>query len=194
MKRQYTAREVAEIYDLPIAFLYRRIERKQLRSVRVKGRHMISEEELKRHPENFWDIHRIGDDTICLRCEKHFKRRSTIHKYCSIFCQTPPRPKRKKCGPEDRAKRNRKSQLKRDYGITLEQYDEMCRIQNDLCAVCCEPERHKKRRLSVDHDHATGIVRGLLCHRCNKALGLLRENIKTLKNMIKYLSEKRRKG
>lgn len=56
------------------------------------------------------------------------------------------------------------------YGITAEQYDDLLAEQWELCALCSEP-RQKGFRLAVDHDHATGKVRGLLCHRCNVALG-----------------------
>lgn len=57
---------------------------------------------------------------------------------------------------------------RKTYGITLEQYDEMFRQQGGACAVCGSVP--KKNRLSVDHDHATGKVRGLLCMNCNIAL------------------------
>lgn len=63
------------------------------------------------------------------------------------------------------------SKLRRRYGLTLEQHDAMLAAQNGVCAICCRPEEHKKyTRLSVDHDHDTGKVRGLLCRRCNSML------------------------
>lgn len=46
---------------------------------------------------------------------------------------------------------------------------------------------HHKSKLVVDHCHDTGIVRGLLCHNCNRALGLFKDKIEVLKNAIKYL-------
>ncbi len=49
-----------------------------------------------------------------------------------------------------------------------EDYDAMARVQGGVCAICGRPP--KTRRLAIDHDHATMRVRGLLCHRCNRAL------------------------
>jgi hypothetical protein len=74
-----------------------------------------------------------------------------------------------------RMKRN--SHLKRKYGITLEQYDDLVKKQGGKCAICRErvPE-------VVDHDHETKEIRGLLCHPCNKGLGMFRENSLTLMN------------
>ena len=72
------------------------------------------------------------------------------------------------------------------YGITVENYNEMLTKQNNVCAVCKNPEvishniTKKPKRLSIDHDHKTGQVRGLLCHRCNVFLG----NYEELKNLI----------
>lgn len=59
------------------------------------------------------------------------------------------------------------------YGITPEQYAELFRKQNGMCAICHQPPRGKMKSLSVDHDHNTGKVRGLLCITCNRAVGYL---------------------
>jgi hypothetical protein len=63
---------------------------------------------------------------------------------------------------------NREEHLKRRYGITVAQYDEMLANQNNVCWICKRPP--KKKRLSVDHNHKTGKVRGLLCYSCNYRL------------------------
>jgi hypothetical protein len=70
---------------------------------------------------------------------------------------------------------DRKSHLKRTYGLTLEAYDEMLAAQGGGCAICGDPGRDDVA-LHVDHDPATGAVRGLLCFRCNNALGDLRDS------------------
>ena len=57
---------------------------------------------------------------------------------------------------------DRKSHLKRKYGLTLEEYDAMLEAQGGVCAICGEP-RPEERTLHVDHDHETGAIRGLLC-------------------------------
>lgn len=60
-----------------------------------------------------------------------------------------------------------------NYKLTVEQYDTILAYQNGVCYACHCPEPVKGRRLSVDHCHATGLVRGLLCSRCNPVLGKL---------------------
>lgn len=84
--------------------------------------------------------------------------------------------------------RNRKTTLKRYYGITLEQYEEMFIAQKGVCLTCGLPEQRAGREyLSVDHCHKTGKIRGLLCSLCNTALGCAKDNIEVLQNMVNYL-------
>ena len=64
---------------------------------------------------------------------------------------------------------NRERHLRKTYGLTPDQYQAMNSAQNGLCAICSRPEAGG---LHIDHDHTTGSVRGLLCGRCNKAIGL----------------------
>jgi hypothetical protein len=77
--------------------------------------------------------------------------------------------------------------LKRLYGITLKEYNDFLQSQNGVCKVCKEPSK-KNRRLCVDHNHKTGEIRGLLCDSCNKALGLLKDDKRTVKNLYVYLN------
>lgn len=77
--------------------------------------------------------------------------------------------------PEKVRADNRTQRLRR-YGLTVADYGEMMARQEELCALCKKAETHKGRdgevtRLAVDHDHATGSVRALLCHACNVGLG-----------------------
>jgi hypothetical protein len=72
------------------------------------------------------------------------------------------------------------------YGITREEFAEMSTAQRDLCKICNRPPTGKTR-LSVDHDHTTGIIRGLLCDPCNKGLGHFRDDINLLAAAIEYL-------
>jgi hypothetical protein len=68
----------------------------------------------------------------------------------------------------------------------------MLEVQNGVCAICKLPESRKSRSglytLSVDHDHKTGKVRGLLCHRCNNCLGTLKDDTHILQSAIDYLN------
>lgn len=76
--------------------------------------------------------------------------------------------------------------LKRDYGISLEEYKAMLDAQGRVCKICEQPDR---KALSVDHCHRTGKVRGLLCTRCNNLVGKADEKIPYLENAIKYLKD-----
>lgn len=67
----------------------------------------------------------------------------------------------------------RAKRLMDNYKLTVEQYDAILKEQNGVCYMCGCAEPVKGRRLSVDHDHDTGQIRGLLCSRCNPILGKL---------------------
>jgi len=78
------------------------------------------------------------------------------------------------------------------YGITLEQYNEMVELQGGRCAICNKVPAgtsHTSRRLAVDHDHATGTVRGLLCGPCNTTIGMIEDSPGLLDRMRRYLGK-----
>ncbi len=72
------------------------------------------------------------------------------------------------------------------YGITHDEYDSMCKAQDYKCAICHSKDPQGKR-LSVDHDHNTGAVRGLLCTDCNLALGKFKDQVSILETALNYL-------
>jgi hypothetical protein len=72
------------------------------------------------------------------------------------------------------------------YGISEAEYEAKLTEQAGCCKLCGDPPIPGKR-LCVDHDHDTGVVRGLLCRRCNLLLGLARENVELLLRMVGYL-------
>lgn len=74
--------------------------------------------------------------------------------------------------------------LKERYNLSLEEYNKIIKRQNNLCAICARPQSAK---LHVDHCHSTNKVRGLLCGNCNRALGLLKDNVDFLSKAITYL-------
>lgn len=88
---------------------------------------------------------------------------------------------------------NRQRKLRAKFGLTPEQYEEMLSKQNGVCAICEQPETGKVRGitkpLAVDHDHATGKVRGLLCDRCNHALGRMQDQPARLRRAADYLEQ-----
>jgi hypothetical protein len=83
--------------------------------------------------------------------------------------------------------------LMKSFGLSLAQYEAMHEAQNGCCAICKQPERAKSngdgqpRRLAVDHCHATGRIRALLCSPCNTALGQFRDDPSILQTAIEYL-------
>jgi hypothetical protein len=88
--------------------------------------------------------------------------------------------------PEIARERVRDATLKAKYGVTASAYSAMLVAQGGKCATC--PTEHTvRKKLSVDHCHSTGKVRGLLCQPCNMALGLLKDNTDTLLRAVDYL-------
>ena len=79
-------------------------------------------------------------------------------------------------------KTHRDGHLQDRYGITEAEYERLRTAQHGCCAICGQ-----KAKLCVDHDHATGKVRGLLCHNCNRALGGFKDRLDSLRNAVKYL-------
>lgn len=130
------------------------------------------------------------------------------------YAATSERPKRKQVWNEDRSRRicsrcdrwlaakqfpKNQSQcvscrkltavegrLRRVYGMTLEQYQAILESQGGVCYICQRPSL--KNMLAVDHDHATGMVRGLLCRSCNhRLIGSAGDDIETLRRAVAYL-------
>jgi recombination endonuclease VII len=81
--------------------------------------------------------------------------------------------------------RNRISRIKYQYGLTPEGYGDMLRSQESRCAIC-----QRNVKLDIDHDHVNDRVRGLLCGKCNKGLGLFKDSEHLLSAAIAYLRMK----
>jgi hypothetical protein len=79
--------------------------------------------------------------------------------------------------------------LKRNYNITFEEYNKLFAEQEGKCAICGVHQNDLKKKLSVDHNHETGEIRGLLCNSCNLSLGHAKEDTKILLKMIDYLNK-----
>lgn len=76
--------------------------------------------------------------------------------------------------------------LRFKYGITEEEYVRLYNLQMGRCAICLAPNNGRKL-MSVDHDHVSGAIRGLLCHGCNAGLGLFEDSIANLLSAALYL-------
>lgn len=84
--------------------------------------------------------------------------------------------------PTTKLLRKNQRMMKR-YGIDMNDYEKLYREQKGKCAIC----GIKKEKLDIDHCHFTNEIRGLLCGSCNRALGLMKDNIDFFNKAIKYL-------
>lgn len=89
--------------------------------------------------------------------------------------------------PEKLKESQRKSALKKNYNMTLEEYNLKLKEQNGVCAICKTPPN--KKQLAVDHCHKTGKNRKLLCANCNTALGLLYDDLNIITSLKNYIIE-----
>lgn len=87
----------------------------------------------------------------------------------------------------------RKQRMKRFFNLTIEDYNTIFKHQDGRCAICLKepilgvrPSGRKRLRLAVDHDHKTGLIRGLLCMWCNRATGFFRDDVKKVRRVYKY--------
>lgn len=116
----------------------------------------------------------------CRKCSNLFQPEAPSHHYCSKECR--------EWGYVN-------AYYLRNYRLTKEQVDRIAEEVGHVCQICGEegfvmdPTRHKAR-LVVDHCHTTGVVRGLLCHNCNRALGLFGDSPELLKRASEYLQAK----
>lgn len=116
---------------------------------------------------------------------------------------------RRAANREEEAEKNRRWRFQREYGITVEEYDERRAAQGYRCAICQRHEDELPRHLGrpttdgfqvlgralvVDHCHRTGAVRKLLCHKCNQGIGCFQDNPKALEAAARYVREFRQGG
>lgn len=88
-----------------------------------------------------------------------------------------------------RADAQKRRNLQRLYGISLEEYEKMFYEQGRCCAICRRAADDFDRDLAVDHDHNTGKVRGLLCPDCNRGLGGFNDDIELIRKALRYLEK-----
>jgi hypothetical protein len=132
--------------------------------------------------------------TVCKEVKENgfFTRRKThrLGKLVSVCtpCKVNYNKARREHNPEQIAEIERRSKFKRQYGISLEQYDEMLENQGGGCAICGTTKPSERTKyFAVDHCHSTSKVRGLLCSKCNRGLGLFNDTPERLKAAAKYL-------
>lgn len=111
-------------------------------------------------------------------------------RYCETL-YTPQFPSHLYCSDECAANGVIQRHYKKSYNLSYKEVINLRNEQDNLCAICKTPgfmmNDRVKSALNVDHDHKTGEVRGMLCHNCNRALGLFQDDISLLKAAINYL-------
>lgn len=142
------------------------------------------------HPDRPHEAH--GLCTQCYSKKQYEKNHEYILEQHSKWCENNKEHIREYNSKTSEYRRNQA--LKTKYGITIEDYDKLLETQSNGCAICGKTPEKNGRRLYVDHDHETGIIRGLLCRDCNLILGFAHDNISTLARAINYLEENQHNG
>ena len=103
-------------------------------------------------------------------------------------CRNASRREWRRSNPAKHAKESRRWNLRVNYGLEPEDYEEILKSQDHRCAVCLKHETEVPRqRLYVDHCHDSGEVRGLLCSHCNAGIGNLMDSPALLREALRYV-------
>ncbi len=123
-----------------------------------------------------------GHVAICKTCanERRIKNYRKTHPEKNYVSLHPGKRKSKEW--------NKSVDLKKNFNITIQDYNEMFDEQKGCCNICGRHQSLFKRALFVDHNHETGKVRSLLCHYCNSVLGFSKENVEILQDTIDYIN------
>jgi hypothetical protein len=134
---------------------------------------------------------RCGREQKLLAFRKDPRSGDGLQCYCA-GCMNVIQQKWRRAHPKQVKVQSRKTHLSRHYGITVDEYDALMASQGGVCAICGRTETQVNqwgvKRLSVDHDHTTGRVRGLLCSACNRGLGQFQDNLTRLVRAASYLA------
>ena len=115
------------------------------------------------------------------------RRRDGHHPVCKD-CKSAYDRKYHSDNREARLLTMRNNALLKRFGLTAQDYDEMLAAQGGTCAICPATAGYGGKRLAVDHDHATGRVRAILCDRCNQILGMAKDDPELLARCAEYIS------
>jgi hypothetical protein len=135
----------------------------------------------------------------CLQCEKEksldqFRYRK-IRKNHESYCKACEAINNREWYRRNKAKLKSRDFVRncKKFGLSIDQYWAMHRQQDGKCDICKQPEVSKRagaiKNLAIDHCHKSGKIRSLLCHGCNTAIGLLREDLKSAEALLNYLKK-----
>lgn len=113
---------------------------------------------------------------------------SGVSAACRVCVKARAADRRKKLG-KAYVEYMKEFDLRKKYGITLAQFNKMFAEQNGCCAICGRHQTEFVKGLAVDHDHATGAIRQLLCPNCNHGLGCFQDNIGLFAKAVEYLQK-----
>lgn len=139
--------------------------------------------------KSFEDFHKHGHAKCgyrpwCRRCHNdagYLNRKTKLAKYRAL--NSEQKRAERKLYPD----RQKNIDLKKNYGISLEQYNEMFSAQGGCCAIYDKHQALLKKSLHVDHDHGSGEIRGLLCNGCNFGIGQFKDDPDILNRAVSYL-------
>ena len=136
---------------------------------------------------------------LCRNCGEDISGTHFNRKFCNNTCRYEVYgPKARATATrwrEDNYERSLRSDhnkhLLKNYGITVEDFERMVEVRANRCDICkrTPEEVGDNRRLSVDHCHNTGKIRGLLCRWCNTAIGQLQDSVEVMENAVQYMKE-----
>ena len=146
--------------------------------------------------DDFYKNKKQGHSYYCKECQKGYVAdknggyklkklvKTDTHKQCRMCLTMIPLDSKTYCTPCE-SERQRTRNLKIKYDITPDDYNALFVKQEGRCGIC---KKVKDENLCVDHDHETGVVRGLLCTKCNKAIGLLGDSREGVQDALDYLT------
>lgn len=127
---------------------------------------------------------RWADRTHCKHGHEFTNENTLLRGDGARICRACGREAVRRCRERD-PMANVWRQRRHRYGVEREEYEAILARQGGVCGICGRDEK-----LVIDHDHETGEIRGLLCHRCNFALGAVEDDIRILSRAIAYLEER----
>lgn len=148
----------------------------------------------------------LGRNSLCKACEAERRRAQYVanldHRRAlsrknarAAYVRNPDRHREhaqrwREANPDKLKITARKNRLRRAYNISLETYEGLLAAQGGVCAICGGAPNGIGECYHVDHDHATGAIRGLLCHSCNTGIGALGDDPDRLRKAVTYLERR----